>query len=321
MTVTNTSTGLSRQANDRRGRLLLDSQPARGYLRSLGHRERVQTVHAKRRQRSHQRGHPRRRHDPGRRAQRTGQRRSQLAGPPDDEVGRQREPRYRGDGEPAALRLPQLPVAHQSRPRRHAGAVSERRHRHAGTRADDQRQRPGARREQHAGRWFGRHPGDDAAPRGVRPAGGKHPGSQHLHQQLRCRAGDDRRRGRHRDHEVRDRTTSAAPRSRCTTTARCARSRGTRIAPASPRSRKGTRNIDGAQPRRPDQEEQAVLLRELGRHVRARQLLRALIRSRRPTSAPAISAGCWERPILSASRQPHSGSHDRRGHDRRSGKG
>ncbi len=53
--------------------------------------------------------------------------------------------------EPAALELPQLPGAVQSRAGHDAGAVSERRHRHAGTRPDDQRQRPGARREQHAG--------------------------------------------------------------------------------------------------------------------------------------------------------------------------
>ena len=43
------------------------------------------------------------------------------------------------------------------------GAIPERRYRHARTVADDERQRPGARRQQHPRRWFGRHPGDDAA--------------------------------------------------------------------------------------------------------------------------------------------------------------
>ena len=70
------------------------------------------------------------------------------------------------------------------------------------------------------------------------------------------------------------------------------------------RSRKTTRNIERRQPRRPDQEEQAVLLRELGRHVRARGLLRTAI------SVPTADfrSGNFSRmlgaPILSAAGSP-----------------
>ena len=83
----------------------------------------------------------------------------------------------------------------------------------------DERQRPGARRQQYARGRIGRHPGHDAAPRGLRPAGREHPGSQHLDEQLRCRAGDDRRRRRDRHHEVRDERLPRHARSRCTTAA------------------------------------------------------------------------------------------------------
>ncbi len=49
------------------------------------------------------------------------------------------------------------------------------------------------------------------------------------------------------------------------------------------------------QPRRAHQEEQVVLLRELGRHVRTREPLACSLPSRRLTSAAAISTACWGR--------------------------
>ena len=64
--------------------------------------------------------------------------------------------------------------------------------------------------------------------------------------------------------------------SRCTTAARCVRSPGTRIAPGRQRSRKHAKH-QRRQSRRPDQEEQTVLLRELGRHLRANGLLEQLL--------------------------------------------
>ena len=67
VTVTNTSTGLSRGAttNDA-GYYSIPNLPE-GSLRPVGDRKRVQAVHPKRRHRSHQQRHPDRRHRPGRR--------------------------------------------------------------------------------------------------------------------------------------------------------------------------------------------------------------------------------------------------------------
>ena len=54
--------------DDRRRRLLLDSEPAGRDLRPVGQRRRLQALHAERRHRLDQRRHPRRRHHPGGRA-------------------------------------------------------------------------------------------------------------------------------------------------------------------------------------------------------------------------------------------------------------
>ena len=126
-------------------------------------------------------------------------------------------------------------------------------------------------------------------------AGREHPGSEHLHQQLRCRAGHDRRRGRHRDHQVRDQRRFAAAPSRCTTTARCARSPGTRIAPGSPNKPKGNRNIDGGSLGGPIKKNKLFFFANWEGTFERVSSSRALLCADRGLPQPAISAACSAR--------------------------
>ena len=135
--------------------------------------------------------------------------------------------------------------------------------------ADDQHQRPGSRCQQHPCRRVGRHSGDDAAPCGVRRAGREHRGSEHLDEQLRRRAGDDRRRRRDGGHEIRDERFSRCGVHRVHQRRHADLHLGREFFRAGAQARREPER-HRRKPRRTDQEKQAVLLRELGRHVRTR---------------------------------------------------
>ena len=94
VTVTNTSTGLSRQVTTDDAGYYSIPEPAGGCVRSVRDGKRVQPVHAKRRHRFHQQRHPRRCHHQAGRGHRTSQRRGQQRRPPDDEDGCQHQPRH-----------------------------------------------------------------------------------------------------------------------------------------------------------------------------------------------------------------------------------
>ena len=199
------------RSHGRRRRLLLNSECARGQVRHERQVDRVSPLLGEGSRGLHQHGQACKPQPTTGAGHRIGHGGGQRGGPPDDEIGCQCEPGNARDGEPASFQLPQLPDPHQSGSRRHTGTVSERRGRYARALLVNQHQRPAARRQQHPCGRFCRYPGHDASPRGVRPAGGKRSGGQHLHQQLRCRAGHDGRRRRHRGDQVRDQRFTRQP--------------------------------------------------------------------------------------------------------------
>ena len=111
--------------------------------------------------------------------------------------------KVQGDHEPAARELPELPEPREPRPGRDARGVPERDHRHPRARAHHERQRHGPQQQQHPARRRHQHLRLAAAPRGLRRAGGHGGHGQRDDRQLRRRAGDGRRRLRHRPHQVR----------------------------------------------------------------------------------------------------------------------
>ena len=174
-----------------------------------------------------------------------------------------RRAEVRGDREPAARELPQLPEPPQPRARDDARAVPERRHGHPRPRADHQRQRHRPQQQQHPARRHHQRLHLAPAPRGLRGARGDGGHGEHLDGQLRRRAGDGGGRRGQRADQVRH---QRVPRLRF----RPARGRG---APGAQLLQLRREDRQPAQHRRghpgwSHHQEQAVLLRGLGRDVR-----------------------------------------------------
>ena len=179
--------------------------------------------------------------------------------PPDRHGRRPRAAELQGDHEPAARELPELPEPREPRPRRDPRGVPERDHRLPRARPDHERQRHGPQQQQHQARRRHQHLRLAAAPRGLHRAGGHGGHGGRDDRQLRRRAGDGRRRLRHRPHQVRH---ERLPRHRLL----AARGRQ----PAGPQlgqlGREARQQAEHRRhhPRRPHPEGQAVLLRVLG---------------------------------------------------------
>ena len=121
--------------------------------------------------------------------------------------------------------------------------VPERGDRHAGARADHKRQRHRPEQQQHAARRHDERLHLAAAPRGLRGACGDGGHGEHLHEQLRRRAGDGGRRGGHACSPSPAPTSSTAPRSRCT------RTRGSAPGTSSTRATRSTARATSTAPR------------------------------------------------------------------------
>ena len=104
--------------------------------------------------------------------------------------------------------------------------LPERDHRHPRPRPHHERQRHRPQQQQHPARRHHQHLHLAAPPRGLRGAGGHGGHGQHDDRQLRRRAGDGRRRLRHRADQVRHQRRSTAPAPGCTRTTACGRATG-----------------------------------------------------------------------------------------------
>ena len=124
---------------------------------------------------------------------------------------------------------------------------------------DDERQRHGPQQQQHQARRRHQHLRLAAAPRGLHRAGGHGGHGQRDDRQLRRRAGDGRRRLRHRPHQVRH---ERLPRHRLLA-ARGPEPAGPQLGQLGRQARQQAEHRR-RHPRRPHPEGQAVLLRVLG---------------------------------------------------------
>ena len=124
--------------------------------------------------------------------------------PQDRQGRRQRRPAARGRRQPAAQPVPQLSDVAEPGAGRDAAGVPERADRHAGARAEHEHQRHEPQQQRDAHRRRRQHQRVAAASRRLRRTGRDDRERQHLDQQLRRGAGDDRRRGDGRPDEVGD---------------------------------------------------------------------------------------------------------------------
>ena len=236
----------------------------------------------------------------GRRAHRVGHGDHRGGAPQDRQGRRQRRPAARGGRQPAAEPVPQLPGADEPGARRHAAGVPERADRHARPRADDQRQRheratttpPASTARPAINVWLPHHAGIWPRPR-------------------------------------RSRTSTSSP---TTSMPRTGMAGGAAIAVV---TKSGTNNVRGSafffrsqdecnarqgyfdptkldsehldhgrHRRRPDHEEQAVLLRVVGAQRRASVAVRHVHGADGARCATATSARCWRSTRTSCSTTP-----------------
>ena len=206
----------------------------------------------------------------------------------------------------SAAGLPELSEHDQPGSRRHARGVPELDGRIAAALADHQRERHQPQQQQHPHRRRHQRLRLAAPPHPLQSARRIHRDREHLHVVVRRRAGHGRRRRRHGRHQVRH---QPAPRLRLLVSRQPAPLRPAvllQVEHRSPRAEQVHRQHPRRHHRRPDHQEQAVLLlqlrADLGTHRPVRQFQRAPGRRARRQFLGLHRSGPHLRP---AHRRPH----------------
>ena len=215
---------------------------------------------------------------------------SDITTPADRQVRPAHRIEIAGNRQPSAQPVPQLSDAHQPCAWRDAGGVPERSDRHAGPVAAHLCERHQSEHQQHPPRRSEQRQYLAAASRWLRRTGRDHRYGQHQYEQLRRRPGDGGRRGSHAGDQVRHQQ----PQGICVLlpqSGRAERHGNSSIRRSSIRALRSRRHG-----RRPDQEEQAVLLRRRGRATTNATAVSTPTRCRRRACATATSARCCRSP-------------------------